>query len=106
MSCLLKLFCLDVGFSLMWFLNTVVSQYLLASELAKPGTHHILTRKKFSAYGACSPLITLARTCMSHVTALQEKMLPLSSLAHQGTIVYKVDSEPVRPCVAPLYDCS
>ena len=48
--------------------STLVPLYLLASELVKSSTHHILTRKIVSAPSACSSLVALVRTCMSHDT--------------------------------------
>ena len=45
---------------------------------------HFDEGKNVSALGACAPVVTLARTCMSHGATLKEKMLHRSSLAHHS----------------------
>lgn len=55
--------------------NTVVPRYFWASELIKPGTHLVLTRKTVLALRALSTLVTLARTYVSHNSTPQEEML-------------------------------
>ena len=66
--------------------HTVTLQYWSVSELIKPYTHGILMGKKnVSTLGACSGLFALARTCMSHNTTPQEKMLHRSALVGFGT---------------------
>ena len=64
--------------------HTVTLQYWSVSELIKPYTHHILTRKIVAAFRTCSGLIVLVRSHVSH-EALQEKMLHCSVLVSFGT---------------------
>ena len=68
----------------MWKAVYSGTQYSSASECIKPGICRILMRKNVSALGVCSPLITLARTCMSHHPSPQEEMLSQSSLARHS----------------------
>ena len=70
--------CLDLD----WYQITIIPWHSLALEFIKPCTHGIFMRKiNVSALGAYLGLITLARTCMSHNAALQEKMLHRSVLS-------------------------
>ena len=63
----------------------VIPQHFSFLELVKHSTHHIFMRKKVSALGFCWGLVAIARTCLSHHAALQEKMLHCSVLVGVST---------------------
>ena len=84
-------------------MSTVTPRYSLASELVKPCTLPILTRKIcFQHLVLCSGLVTLARTCISHYAAPQAKMLHRSVLVGFGTH-HKFGKELTTSTEVPLF---
>ena len=84
--------------------------YTHTSVLISSRTHQTLyvssfDKKYVSALGACSQLIAIARTCMNHDAALQEKMLHLltfSVLVSLGTH-HEFQNKSMTSTKVPLY---
>ena len=95
-SCIFIFVCIPCAGTAPWLLSfrtvSTETKYSYTSALLSFRTRqtlfplHFDQKKNVSAFGACSGVGVLARSCMSHSALPQEKMLPHSALAQCSSV--------------------